>query len=147
MKKLLVFLFLLLCSQSAFAEVQRNPCYYTGAGPSATSGCVPVSVVNPMPVGGSTYNTIAASQTTQVLTGGGGGAKGDYLDKCIIQPTVVSAGTMIIFDNLTTVFTFTSGTLVDLKPIEIDIGAVSVSGAWNVTTGASETVTCMGKFK
>ena len=143
-KWLLAFLFL---PTLAFAQVGRNPCYYTQAAPAAGNGCIPVSSANPLPIGGSTYNLIAASQTSQVLTGGNGGAIGDYLDKCILQPTTVTAGTMTISDNSTIFFTFTTGTLTSLAPIVIPIGAVSVSGAWKVTTGASETVTCMGKFK
>lgn len=101
-----------------------------------------VGVVN----GGSTYNTVAASQTAQALTGGSGGATGDYLSHCIIQPTATSAGTVTIADNSTTIFTFTTGTLTNLVPFSIPIGAVSINGPWKVTTGASETVTCVGKF-
>ena len=59
MKKLLIALFLTLLPTIAFAETQRNPCYYTptnqpGSGPSG-SGCVPVAVSNPLPVGFAGY--------------------------------------------------------------------------------------------
>ena len=102
----------------------------------------PIQTIN----GGSTYNTVAASQSTQALTGGSGGATGDYLSHCVILPTTTSAGTVTIFDNTTAIFVFTTGTLSSLVPFTIPVGAVSVSGAWKVTTGAAETVTCVGKF-
>jgi hypothetical protein len=112
----------------------------TNAGAALKTGGV--GVVN----GGSTYNTVAASQSAQALTGGGGGATGDYLSHCVLQPTTTAAGTMTIADNATTIFTFTTGTLSNLAPIAIPIGAVSTSGAWKITTGANETATCFGKF-
>jgi hypothetical protein len=97
----------------------------------------------------SIYNTIAASQTNQVLSatsGGSTGTKGDYLSHCIIQPTTTAAGTVTIYDNSTAIYVFTTGTLASLASIAVPIGAVSVSGAWKVTSGANETVTCVGKF-
>lgn len=94
--------------------------------------------------GGSDYETVAASQTAQAL--GATGATGDYLSHCVLQPTTTAAGTMTILDNATVIFTFTTGTLSNLAPIAIPIGANSVSGAWKVTTGANETATCFGKF-
>ncbi len=93
---------------------------------------------------GVAYETVAASQTAQAL--GATGATGDYLSHCVLQPTTTGAGTMTILDNATVIFTFTTGTLSNLAPIAIPIGAVSVSGAWKVTTGANETATCFGKF-
>src|SRR5882757_9392665 len=61
MKKILIILALLLCPQSAFAQSQRNPCFYTAANPGPGVGCVPVSTANPMPVtssGGTASTTI-----------------------------------------------------------------------------------------
>ena len=110
----------------------------TNAGAALKTGGV--GVVN----GGSDYETVAASQTAQVL--GATGATGDYLSHCVLQPTTTGAGTMTILDNATVIFTFTTGTLSNLAPIPIPIGAISVSGAWKVTTGANETATCFGKF-
>jgi hypothetical protein len=111
----------------------------TNAGAALNLGGV--GVVN----GGNYYVTVAASQTAQVLQSSTG-ATGDYLSHCVIQPTTTSAGTVIIYDNATTIFTFTIGTLSNLVPFTIPVGAVSRSGAWKVTTGASETATCVGKF-
>lgn len=93
---------------------------------------------------GMQYETVAASQTAQVL--GATGATGDYLSHLIIQPVTTAAGTTTILDNATTIFTFTTGTLSDLKPIIVPVGAFSVSGAWKVTTGANVTATGVGNF-
>ncbi|CAB4165308.1 hypothetical protein UFOVP833_46 [uncultured Caudovirales phage] len=94
--------------------------------------------------GGLEYETVAASQTAQVL--GATGATGDYLSHVIIQPVTLAAGTTTIIDNATTIFTFTTGTLSDLRPIVVPIGAFSVSGAWKITTGANVTAIGIGDF-
>ena len=95
-----------------------------------------------------TYNTIAASQTAQALTGGGGGATGDYLSQCVVTPVTTSPGVVTILDNSTTIFPFAGGSssLSNLAPFTIPVGAVSTSGAWKVTTGANVSVVCVGKF-
>lgn len=115
----------------------------TVAGAAVVKGGVPV--VN----GASIGNTVAASQTAQVLSatqGGGTGAAGDYISHCLIQPTTTAAGTVTVLDNATVMYTFTTGTLSNLATIPVPLGMVSVSGAWKVTTGANEIVTCVGKF-
>lgn len=115
----------------------------TNAGAALVKGGV--GVVN----GGSIGNTIAASQTAQVMSatqGGGTGATGDYISHCLIQPTTTAAGTVTVLDNATVMYTFTTGTLSNLATIPVPLGMVSVSGAWKVTTGANEIVTCVGKF-
>jgi hypothetical protein len=90
------------------------------------------------------YETVAASQTAQAL--GGTGATGDYLSHVVFQPTTTGAGTCTILDNATVIYTFTTGTLADLRPITVPIGAFSVSGAWKITTGANVTATAFGDF-
>ena len=128
---------------SALACFRQLHIDITSAIPPATP---PYGIIGGVINGADTYNTIAATQTTQALTGGSGGATGDYLSHCVIQPTTTAAGTVIIYDNSTAIFTFTTGTLSNLVPFTIPVGAVSVSGAWKVTTGANETATCVGKF-
>lgn len=90
------------------------------------------------------YETVAASQSAQSL--GATGAAGDFLSHVILQPTTTGAGTTTILDNATVIFTFTTGTLGDLRPIIVPINAVSVSGAWKITTGANVTATAFGDF-
>lgn len=99
---------------------------------------------------GSTYETIAASQTGQIL--GTAGAIGDYLSHCVIYPTTTTPGVVTVFDDAsaagTNVIAFPGGasSVSNLAPISIPVGAVSVTGEWRVTTGANLVVTCYGKF-
>lgn len=90
------------------------------------------------------YETVAASQTAQAL--GATGATGDFLSHVIIQPVTTAAGTVTILDNATVVFTFTTGTLADLRPITVPVNAFSVTGAWRITTGTNVTATAFGDF-
>jgi len=90
------------------------------------------------------YEAVAASQTDQVL--GATGAVGDLISHLIIQPATVAAGTCTLKDNTTVIFTFTTGTLGDLRPIIIPLNLKSVSGAWKVTTGANVAVLACGDF-
>ncbi len=90
------------------------------------------------------YETVAAAQTAQVL--GATGATGDYLSHLVFQPAATNAGTTTVLDNATVIYTFTSGTLADLKPFTVPIGCFSVSGAWKVTTGSSIAVIGVGNF-
>lgn len=103
--------------------------------PSASFSVVPA---------GFQYETVAAGQTAQVL--GATGAAGDYLSHVILQPTTTGAGTTTVLDNATVIYTFTTGTLADLRPIVVPIGCFSVSVAWKVTTGASIAVVGVGNF-
>jgi hypothetical protein len=110
----------------------------TGAGTKAPGASM--SVVQ----AGLEYETVAASQTAQAM--GATGATGDFLSHVVFQPTAVGAGTCTILDNATVIYTYTAGTLADLKPITVAINAFSVSGAWKITTGASMTATAFGDF-
>lgn len=92
------------------------------------------------------YELVAASQTTQTL--GPVGGRGDILERCIIVPETTGAGTVAIKDGGDTAINiFVSGTLSDLKPHVVQIGARSAAGAWQVTTGANVHVVCVGRFK
>ena len=90
------------------------------------------------------YETVAAGQTAQAM--GATGATGDYLSHVVFQPVTTAAGTSTILDNATVIYTFTTGTLADLRPIVVPINAFSVSGAWKITTGANITATAFGDF-
>ena len=92
------------------------------------------------------YELVAAGQTTQTL--GPVGGKGDILERCIIIPETTGAGTVAIKDGSDTAINIlVSGTLSDLKPHVVHIGARSMVGAWQVTTGANVHVVCVGRFK
>lgn len=92
------------------------------------------------------YETVAASQTSQAM--GATGATGDFLSHCVATPGSTSPGVVTILDNATAVVSFAGGSssVSNLVPFTIPIGAVSVSGAWKITTGANITVVCVGRF-
>ena len=93
---------------------------------------------------GNEYETVAASQTAQVL--GTTGAIGDVIQKLVIIPAATTAGSVALLDGATSISVFVSGTLADLTPIVLDLNMASVSGAWKVTTGASVSVIAVGQF-
>jgi hypothetical protein len=88
------------------------------------------------------YETVAASQTAQVL--GATGATGDYLAGLLIIPATTSPDAVSILDNATSITVFAGGasSVSDLKPFFLPLRMKSVSGAWKVTTGAN--VSCIG---
>jgi hypothetical protein len=92
------------------------------------------------------YETVAASQTAQVL--GGSGASGDYLSGLLVVPASTSPGNVIILDNAISITVFAGGasSTSSLVPFFIPIGANSASGAWKVTTGANVSVVAVGNF-
>lgn len=114
----------------------------------ALSALAPAFLASAAPAGAplTDYELVAASQTTQTL--GPVGGKGDILERCIIVPETTGAGTVAIKDGSDTAINiFVSGTLSDLKPHVVQIGARSAVGAWQVTTGANVHVVCVGRFK
>lgn len=94
-----------------------------------------------------TYETIAASQTDQVL--GGAGAKGNILVRLVIVPATTAPGAVSIKDGggpAITVFAGTGSYEVSRKPMVVELNAISTSGAWKVTTGANVSAIAVGKF-
>lgn len=91
------------------------------------------------------YETVAASQTAQVL--GATGAAGDYIKRLIIVPETTSPGLVTLLDNATSIALWLGGTVgADLTPFEINLDMVSASGAWKITTGANVHVIAVGDF-
>ncbi len=88
------------------------------------------------------YETVAASQTAQVL--GGAGAVGDYLHRLVVTVTATGTSTLSLLDGSTTVLTMAANTPVGVYSLEIN--AASASGPWKVTTGAGVTVMAVGFF-
>ena len=91
---------------------------------------------------GTFYETVAASQTAQVL--GVTGAAGDTLMRLIITVGTSLTGTVSLLDNATSYAIMAANTPIGVYTIEIN--AVSVSGAWKITTGAGATVMAVGNF-
>ena len=94
------------------------------------------------------YETVAASQTDQVL--GATGAAGDYLAGLLIIPAVVACGAVSIKDGSGSSITlFVGGGVTALPaciPFFVPLGAKSTAGGWKVTTGANVSVFAVGNF-
>lgn len=101
-------------------------------------------LLQPVRIGGTEYETVAASQTDQVL--GGTGAAGDFLGRLIVSVTTAGAtGIASIKDG--------AGSAISLVPAStpigvyvIELGIRSTGGAWKVTTGAAATAVAIGSF-
>lgn len=92
---------------------------------------------------GMEYETVAASQTAQVL--GASGAAGDYIKRLIIVPGTTTPGLVTLLDGATSIPIMVTGGTTTLVPIVVDIEANCVT-AWKVTTGANVTVIAVGQF-
>jgi hypothetical protein len=95
---------------------------------------------------GTEYETVAASQTAQVL--GPTGATGDYVSHILVIPATTSPGQVLLLDNATSITVFVGGasSVTSLIPFAIPLGMVSVSGAWKVTTGSNVSAIGVGQF-
>jgi hypothetical protein len=124
-----------------------SPRVAVGTDTATIAGSAPsinLNVIN----GANLYIAEPASTSITALSGGGGGATGDYLSHCTVIPTTVSPGVFTITDNATAIYSFPGGasSLSNLVPFTIPVGAKSSSGAWKVTTGAGLSIVCVGKF-
>jgi hypothetical protein len=95
---------------------------------------------------GSDYETVAASQTAQVL--GATGATGDLINGILVIPATTAAGAVTLKDGATSITVFTGGTgsVSNLAPFFIALGIRSVNGAWSLTTGANVSCIAVGDF-
>jgi hypothetical protein len=107
----------------------------------ALSPAIPINVVSPLP-----YETVAASQTAQVL--GGTGRVGDYISHVLIIPANTSPGAVALLDGATSISLFAGGadSVSNLVPFAVPLSMKSVSGAWKITTGADVSVIAVGDF-
>lgn len=90
-----------------------------------------------------TYETVAASQTAQVL--GATGAQGDYLDRLVVTVTTAASGTVSLLDNTTSIPITAANTPIGVYVVPL--GIRSANGAWKVTTGAGASVIAVGEFE
>jgi len=93
---------------------------------------------------GTQYETVAASQTDQVL--GTVGSGGDYLTRIIIQVATAATGNVTVKDGATTIFTFSALPGGGIGAYPVTFGLKAQSGPFKVTTGAGATVTAVGNF-
>lgn len=117
--------------------------------PAIPSGSNTIGAITNVPLtnmGAGEYETVAASQTAQVL--GPTGGTGDYIDHLLVIPATTSPGNVLLLDNATSITVFVGGasSVATLHPFTIDLRMISVSGAWKVTTGANVSVIGVGNF-
>lgn len=94
---------------------------------------------------GNQYETVAPSQTDQVL--GSVGAAGDYLDKLICVVATASTAQVQIKDGAGSAITILPNSPGGgLGTYTIPIELKSNTGAWKITTGAGVSVISCGKF-
>lgn len=93
------------------------------------------------------YETVAASQTGQVL-GGGAGQLGDEISHLVIRPATTSPGAVTLLDGATSIVIFPGGadSVTQLIPFCVPLMMNSQVGSWSVTTGANVSVIAVGKF-
>lgn len=89
------------------------------------------------------YETVAASQTDQVL--GSAGAVGDLLERLVVSVATAATGTVSIKDGAGSAIVITAANT-PIGVYSVNIGARSSGGAWQVTTGAGATVLAVGRF-
>lgn len=91
------------------------------------------------------YETVAAGQTTQAL--GASGGAGDYLEHLIVTVATAATAQVQLKDGGDAAFTVLPNSPGGgIGVYYIPIKAVSVTGAWQVTTGAGSTVFAVGRF-
>ncbi len=88
------------------------------------------------------YETVAASQTAQVL--GGTGAAGDYLHRIVVNVATSLTSTVSVIDGSTTILSIPASTPVGSYSLELNLAAAT--GPWKITTGAGVTVLAVGLF-
>ena len=98
-------------------------------------------VMNPY---GFAYETVAASQTGQVL--GTAGAKGDIIQRIVVNVITAASATLTIIDGSTSIVVATGGATVVPGSYSLELGVASQTGAWSITTGAGCTALCIGIF-
>lgn len=95
--------------------------------------------------GAGEYETVAASQTAQVL--GSTGAANDYVAGVLVVPATTSPGLVTLLDGATSIPVFVGGasSVSNLVPFFIPLGAKCIT-AWKLTTGANVSCIAFGNF-
>ncbi|MGE0231429.1 MAG: hypothetical protein AB7O39_03170 [Flavobacteriaceae bacterium] len=117
------------------------------AGDPAATRATPVVQVDPagLPVGGTEYETVAASQTDQAL--GATGAAGDFLSHLLVVVATAATAAVSIKDGAgSAIAVFPNSPGGGVGTYYVPIGARSSAGAWSVTTGAGVSVVAVGNF-
>jgi hypothetical protein len=89
------------------------------------------------------YETVAASQTTQML--GGAGAAGDYLHRLICTISSAATATVTLTDGVTAI-AIVPAPVASTGVLDIELNMASFTSGWKVTTGAGVSVVAVGLF-
>lgn len=94
------------------------------------------------------YETVAASQTAQIIGSTVSAAVDDYMAGILVIPETTSPGNVLLLDGATSITVFVGGaaSVLTLHPFLIPLGMKSVTGAWKITTGANVHVIGIGRF-
>lgn len=92
------------------------------------------------------YETVAASQTAQVL--GAAGAINNVISHVTIIPATLDPGAIALIDGATSITIFAGGTgsVVSLVPFTLFLNMKAQTGPWKLTTGAAVSCICVGDF-
>lgn len=125
--------------------VSVSPNGINSNGQATKANSAPVVIASDQ-FGAGEYETVAASQTAQVL--GTTGAVGDFINGILVIPATTSPGVVTLLDGATSIPVFVGGasSLVTLQPFFIQLGIISVSGGWKITTGANLSCIGIGSF-
>jgi len=111
---------------------------------SLGSKSVATSLATSVKSGGNEYETVAASQTAQVL--GATGAVGDYIEGVLCVVSTASTSQVTLLDNATSIVILPNSVGPGIGSYYIPLGLTSVSGAWKITTAAGVAVIATGDF-
>ena len=89
------------------------------------------------------YNTVAASQTAQVL--GTIGAPGDYISHLVVVVATAATAAVSLLDGSTSISVFPNSPGSGIGTYTVPLG-ISCTTAWKVTTGAGCSVIAVGLF-
>jgi len=91
--------------------------------------------------------SVSSSTSATALSGGSGGAVGDWLDGFLVTPSSTGTGAVTLSDGSTgTARTLVTGGVPNLYPFWVPYPATSTSSAWQLTVGAAQSVTAFGNF-
>lgn len=99
------------------------------------------SFVKPSPFD---YETVAASQTDQIL--GTKGGIGDYLHGLLLVVSTAATSATSIKDGTTSIAVFPNSPGGGVGTYWIPLGVASLTGVWSVTTGAGVAAIAIGLF-
>lgn len=107
--------------------------------------CAAYAETNYVDQRGMEYEYVAAGQTAQAL--GTTGAAGDTLARVTCSVATAATSNVAIKDGADTAITIIPANVGGgVGVLSVDLGITSVTGAWQITTGAGVTCLAIGRF-